>query len=147
MVDLPNQTGPMCAWPTIELVPGARSVLRQLNRLAPCHLATNAADSSELQIKQALERAALLPYITQIFCRANLACSKSEARYFNAICQKLAVNAAQITMIGDSLERDIDPASALGLNAIWYNPQGLAAPNGVRHFQHWSDFFTVADIS
>ncbi|MDU0353312.1 HAD family hydrolase [Paraglaciecola aquimarina] len=131
MVDLPNQTGPMCNWPKVQVVDGALQCLKHLSQHAKCHLATNAEDSTEIQIRQALQRAGLSDYIHHIFCRENLAVGKTDPAYYGKIVRKLAVPATHITMIGDSLERDIIPALQQGLNATFYNPAKVAVGKGI----------------
>jgi hypothetical protein len=53
MVDLPGQNGPMCDWPEIEVVAGATECLSALSKFAKCHVATNALNSNESQIRAA----------------------------------------------------------------------------------------------
>ena len=45
MTNLPGQSGPMCDWPVVQLMPNALEALEQLSKSTPCHLATNARDS------------------------------------------------------------------------------------------------------
>ncbi|WP_339724166.1 HAD family hydrolase [uncultured Paraglaciecola sp.] len=123
MVDTPGQTGPMCDWPTVQAVDGAKACLQRLSRFSPCHLATNAEDSTEMQIRLALKRAGLSDYIQRIFCRENLGMGKTDADYYVAITEKLNVIPESITMVGDSLERDVQQAIKAGLKAVWFNPK------------------------
>jgi len=51
MVDLPGHTGPMCDWPEIKLVDGAAQCLSALSGVASCHIATNALNSNEREIR------------------------------------------------------------------------------------------------
>ena len=122
MVDIPNQTGPMCDWPNVRPVEGAKACLKRLSQYAQCHLATNAEDSTETQIRLALKRAGLSEYIQNIFCRENLGIGKTDPSYYQKITDKLNVNPEHITMVGDSLERDVHPALNVGLKALWFNP-------------------------
>ena len=133
MVDIPNQTGPMCDWPEVKVVEGALDCLKHLSQTVQCHLATNAEDSTEAQIRKALQKAGLSEYITHIFCRENLGVSKTDASYYPKIISKLEADPAQITMTGDSLERDVLPAKEAGLNAIWFNPSNQKSNQDV----HW----------
>jgi putative hydrolase of the HAD superfamily len=121
MVDMPGQTGPMCDWPEVKIVDGAKACLQRLGQHAQCHLATNAEDSTEAQIRLALKRAGLSEYIESIFCRENLGMGKTDFRYYASITEKLNVPPACITMVGDSLERDVQAALKAGLKAVWFN--------------------------
>lgn len=55
--------------------------------------------------------------------KANLGIEKNSAQFYQAIVEKLAIIPSDITMIGDSLEKDIVSALEAGLNAIWFNSQ------------------------
>lgn len=141
MVDLSNQTGPMCDWPKVEVVEGAFDCLKHLSKNAQCHLATNAEDSTEIQIRQALQKAGLSDYIQQIFCRENLGVGKTEPEYFQKIIEKLNTPAKQIMMTGDSLDKDVYPALNVGLKAVWFNPKG-GIPNDIVTITTLSELLT-----
>ena len=46
---------------------------------------------------------------------------KTDFRYYASITEKLNVPPACITMVGDSLERDVQAALKAGLKAVWFN--------------------------
>lgn len=131
MVDIPNQTGSMCDWPEVQLVDGAKDCLKQLSQNAPCHLATNAQDSSEAQIRQALERVGISDFITHIFCRSNLGVGKTEPSYYPKIVDRLGVSVSRVTMIGDNLGNDVLTPMAAGLKAVWFNPEQLKSKEDI----------------
>ena len=60
MVDFPDQKGKMCDWVTVQAVDGALRTLKELSKSHPVYIATNAADSSETDIKLAFERGGYL---------------------------------------------------------------------------------------
>nr|WP_274005440.1 HAD family hydrolase [Vibrio parahaemolyticus] len=122
MVDFPDQKGKMCDWLKVEAIDGAVKALRDLSKSADIYVATNAADSSENEIKTAFKRVGLDTFISGYFCKANLGVSKDSVEFFPKILNYLGVDAHEVTMVGDSLERDVLPAKALGLNVIWFNP-------------------------
>ena len=132
MVDLPNQIGPMCDWPEVKAVQGAKACLQRLSLQAECHLATNAQESTEAQIRLALQRAGLSEYISQIFCRENLGVDKNAADYYSKIVNLLDVSPAQVTMLGDSLERDVNQALKAGIRAVWFNPNNAKVDTDVQ---------------
>jgi putative hydrolase of the HAD superfamily len=131
MVDIPNQTGPMCDWPKVQIVDGAKACLQRLSQHAQCHLATNAQNSTEGQIRLALKTAGLSEHINHIFCRENLGVGKTDVSYYQKITDKLNVNPDQVTMVGDSLERDVHQALKAGIKAVWFNPKNADAPSNV----------------
>lgn len=137
MVDIPNQTGAMCDWPKVQVVEGALTCLRRLSQHAHCHVATNAQNSSETQIRLALKRAGLSEYIEHVFCCENLGVGKTDPRYYPAITAKLDVKPESITMVGDSLERDVQQALKAGLKAVWFNP---------KHHQMPADIVSISQL-
>lgn len=122
MIDFPDQKGKMCDWPIVEAVNGAFETLEQLSQLHDIYVATNAADSSELDIKRAFERVGLSGYIHGYFCKANLGVGKGTSEFYRRIMASLGVGTESITMVGDCYEKDILPAQEAGINVIWYTP-------------------------
>ncbi|CAM3948234.1 HAD family hydrolase [Vibrio neonatus] len=122
MVDFANQSGKMCEWSTVQAVDGAQQTLKKLSAVSTIYVATNAADSSEADIKSAFERVGLSPYITGYFCKANLGIGKGTPEFFHKIIEVLGVDPQSVVMVGDSFDNDIQPAIAAGIKAIWFNP-------------------------
>ena len=105
------------------------------------YVATGTVDSSEEDIKAAFERVGLAGYILEFFCQSNLGIGKGTAAYYQAVIETLGVDASEVTMVGDILHRDIEPAVEAGLNAIWYTPDAsLAEVSGdYQQIQHLSE--------
>jgi len=76
MVDFPDQKGKMCDWDEVQAVNGAHEILENLSREHLIYVATNAADSSENDIKLAFERVGLAQFLAGYFCKANLGLGK-----------------------------------------------------------------------
>lgn len=140
MVDIPNQTGPMCDWPEVKVVVGALDCLKRLSQNAQCHLATNAEDSTEAQIRQALLRVGLSEFITHIYCRENLGIGKTDNSYYPKIVQQLNVQPSQVSMLGDSLERDVLAPLAAGLKAVWFNPDNQKSSEDIPMIRTLNEF-------
>ncbi len=121
MVDFPNQKGKMCDWEKIQAVDGARETLKHLSESCSIYVATNAADSSEQDIKFAFERVGLEQYIDGYFCKANLGIGKGSPEFFHKIVQQLGVNYHEVVMVGDNYDNDIGPAIEAGINAVWFS--------------------------
>jgi len=132
MVNPPHMQGKMCNWEHVEAISGAHDTLATLSKNGcKLYVATGAADSSEADIKAAFERVGLDGYISDFFCQSNLGIGKGTAAYYKAIIEVLGVDANEVTMVGDILHRDIEPAIEAGLNAIWYTPDiSVAEMNG-----------------
>ncbi|MDO6775960.1 MULTISPECIES: HAD hydrolase-like protein [unclassified Shewanella] len=74
------------------------------------------------------------------FCKANLGFSKGEVEFLPSIINKLDAEKSQVTMVGDSLLKDIQPAIAAGINAIWLTDQPrLQVPHGASAIQQLNE--------
>ncbi|WP_116870491.1 HAD family hydrolase [Vibrio splendidus] len=124
MIDFPDAQGKMCDWETVQEVSGAQALLAQLTKHHNIYVATNAADSSKTDIIRAFERVGLSKYIAGYFCKASIGLSKYEPGFYPAIISQLGIKPQEITMIGDTLEKDIYPALEAGLQAVWLNTEG-----------------------
>lgn len=131
MADLPGQSGSMWTWPEVRAMPGAHDTLAALAPRLPCHVATNAAESSGADVRRALARVSMDGLIGCAFCRRELGVAKSDPAFYRRIAAELGVAPGQLWMIGDSLANDVQSAQAAGLTAIWLNPAGLTPPLGV----------------
>ena len=124
MIDFPDAQGKMCDWKTVEEVSGAQALLSELSKHHNIYIATNAADSSKDDIIRAFESVGLSQYIDGYFCKASIGLSKYDSGFYPAIIAKLGVKPQDVTMVGDTLARDIYPALEAGLQAIWLNSSG-----------------------
>lgn len=124
MVDHPHFEGPMCFWPEVTAVPGAKDLLKSLATHHDLYLATGAADSKQEEISQALGRVGLGHYLRGIFCRKNLGIDKGTTAFYQAILSNLNVPADQVVMVGDDYERDIAPAIEVGIKGFWISEDG-----------------------
>ncbi|MFM2588061.1 HAD family hydrolase [Vibrio sp. TBV020] len=136
MVDYPDQTGKMYQWPHVEAVEGAEVILKQLSQSTTIYIATSAQDSTESEIQQAFQRVGLDTYISGYFCKANLGLEKQDPEFYKAIIASIGQTANNVTMVGDSLEKDIYPALSAGLTAIYFHKEGQPVPKGTQHITH-----------
>ena len=123
MIDFPDAQGKMCDWETVQEVSGAQALLTQLSKHHNIYIATNAADSSKGDIIRAFERVGLSQYIDGYFCKASIGLSKYDSGFYPAIIAKLNIKPHDVTMIGDTLEKDIYPALEAGLQVVWLNTE------------------------
>lgn len=133
MVDFPGVPGKMCDWETVEAVYGAEEALRFISKKAGVYIATGAAQSAEADIKKAFGRVGLDQYISGYFCKANLGIEKGSTAFLSLILDRLGKSPDQVTMVGDSLEKDLEPARKLGIQALWLSNEPIPKPvSGVR---------------
>ena len=143
MIDFPGQRGKMCDWVTVQAVNGALDVLRKLSLNNNVYVATNAADSSENDIKNAFNRVGLSQYISGYFCKANLGIGKGTSEFFERIIERLNVDAKSVVMVGDTYDKDIEPAITVGIEVIWFNPtkQSHSTAHNVKQISHLSEIY------
>jgi len=120
MVDFPDVSGKMCDWQVVEAVVGAKETLAALSKHSQIYIATGAADSTELEIKRAFERVGLSQFISGYFCKANIGFSKGSPQFLESILKQLNVSAENVAMVGDNLEKDIQPAIAVGIQPFLF---------------------------
>jgi putative hydrolase of the HAD superfamily len=136
MRDLPEFFGPMAGWPRVELMPGVIEVLRSLQDRWHFAIATNAADSDEAQIRQALRRVDLDGWIEQIYCARSVGARKPSPEFFRFILEHATARnngkrPERVVMVGDNFEVDILGASRAGIPGIWLNQRSSEERSGV----------------
>lgn len=140
MVDFPDASGKMCDWVTVAAVSGAKETLAALSKKAQIYIATSAADSTELDILRAFERVDLQKFISGYFCQANVGYAKGTPEFLSAILAKLNISADNVVMVGDNFEKDIKPAIAAGVKAVWFNNNNTELmPNSVSVIKQLSE--------
>lgn len=145
MVELPDYSGPMYLWPSIELCDGVAETLAVLSQHYQCHIATNAADSTEEEIRMALQRGGIDSFIDEIFCFRSLGFEKSSDEYFPAILSALNCGEAAVLMVGDSWEKDILTAQSAGIDAVWITPRETSKSDTAKVIHQFSDLIPLLD--
>src|SRR5262245_2537944 len=107
MRELPGVPGAMHTWPRVEALPGVREALLALRPCLGFALATNAAESSEAEIRLALERVELSALFDRVFSAGELGERKPDPAFFRAILEALELPPASAFMIGDDFETDV----------------------------------------
>ena len=133
MRDIPGYSGPMKDWPEVHEVEGIREALTELASEYDCYLATNAQDSTESQIWEALERADLKKFFKRVFCFKNIGYRKNDIKYFETVLSILKLEPGQVVMVGDSFEKDIKSANNSGIFGIWYNTKNSKIEEGTMY--------------
>lgn len=117
----PQFRGKMKDWPKVEEMPGARKALHALHGKLGIALATNAADSEEADIREALERAGLSSFVKHIYCLRAVGAKKSTPEFFRHVLDQLHTDPGHVVMVGDDFTEDVEAARAAGLRAVWFN--------------------------
>lgn len=115
----PQYLGPMFSWPEVAAMPHALETLSIIHPAFMLCLATNAADSTESDIRLALARVKLDTYLSRIYCYRKIGYKKPHPEFFNVILEDLALTPSQVVMIGDDFNADVLGALQSGLYAVW----------------------------
>ena len=149
MVDGGCQPGPMSRWPSVASCPYIGETLALLRNRYSIALATNADDSWEDDIREALERVNLGVFVGAIYCSNRIGAKKPVPDFYSAILADLRAEPREVMMIGDSLENDVRAALRAGLCALWYAP-GVnpgAVPEGIRAYRNHRELPGLLDGS
>ncbi len=128
----PDEEGPMKNWDRLEVFPHAISTLCELKQNGwQVIMTTNAMDSEEADIWQALQRVGLEGIVDRIFCFRNLGLQKPDPAFFLEVLSKLGAQASQAVMLGDDFAVDIQGANRVSIPGIWFNPGSKDDRSGI----------------
>ena len=130
MRNFPSYAGAMHTWPRVEAIPGIRATLEHLHPSFTVALATNAKDSDETEIRKALARCGLAEFFDLVFCYRRVGHRKPDAEFYRAVLETLKLSAADVFMVGDTLEADVVAANLQGIAAVWFNPESKINQSG-----------------
>jgi putative hydrolase of the HAD superfamily len=133
MRDFKEYHGPMKDWPRLEAIPGASEMLAHLHADWSLALATNAADSDEMNIRLALKRVGMDQWLDKVYCFKNIGYKKPAREFFQYIQTDLNLSPQSLCMVGDNFEVDVLGANQSGLPAIWFNEHSLEERQAALH--------------
>ncbi len=139
--------GPMSTWPEVEAVGGVREALAALTRPGVggaaagnppagfrVALLTNAGESTEAQVWEALARVGLDGYFEAVVLSREVGVPKTQPAFYEkalAILEKTlalpGLRPEEAVMIGDNYENDVVAAKGAGLKAVWFAPRTSAS--------------------
>ena len=108
MEDRPGSAGPMFQWTHLIALEGCKETLTLLTQHYRFALATNAAESDEAEIRLALKEVRLNAFFEHVFCARTLGVRKPSRAFFDIIATTLKRPAAELTMLGDDFEIDVE---------------------------------------
>ncbi|MBP1626308.1 MAG: hypothetical protein H6Q00_783 [Holophagaceae bacterium] len=151
MRDFPGSKGKMKDWRKVEAVTDARKALHRIHGQVNIGLATQAEDSDEADIREALARVELDTFIKRIYCSRGLGVSKSSPDFYPRILAALKVPADRVVMVGDNFQEDVEAARAAGMRAIWFNERSSEERTGehmatLHHLDHLQGLLTAWGI-
>ena len=105
-----------------------RPALEQLGQFYRLALLTNGA--SDLQ-REKIAGAQIGSYFEEILVAGDIGIAKPHPRLFQTMLARLAVEAHEAVMLGDSQSKDIQGAQAVGMKAIWVNRTATPRREGI----------------
>jgi HAD superfamily hydrolase (TIGR01509 family) len=142
MKDDPAMDIPMVLWPRVEAVEGAEEVLQAIHARRTVVMATSADQSSQDEIRLALQRVNLNDFFDRIFCFKNTGRRKSSQDFYPFILEALGADPSEVLMVGDNYESDVLGAVNAGLSAVWFNPKDSEERTG----GHYRTIHTLRDL-
>lgn len=121
MRDNPQESGPMCDWEHIELIPYAAETLQQLQGTFHLTVATNAGVSDTAMMRKALQRAGIEHYFSDYFSSKDLGVSKPDPAFFKQVCRQAGFKPEESLMIGNDYQKDMVGAHMAGMKTILLN--------------------------
>ena len=123
MRDFPYD-GAMVDWPRVEAIPGAKQALKCLYQRFVCAVASNAGLSDGELMAQALDRVGMRRFFRHFFTSKELGREKPAPEFFREILRRMDVHPQECIMVGNSYEKDIAPAKAVGMRTVWLSEDG-----------------------
>ncbi len=116
-----KQAGPMKNWDRVELIPGAKEMLKNTSPLYTCCIATSADHSGTNDMVEALARVGIDKFFHHFFSSADLGASKPDPAFFRAIAKNLGTDPGNCLAVGNLYHKDVVPAKKAGLNTVFFN--------------------------
>ncbi|QNL50677.1 noncanonical pyrimidine nucleotidase, YjjG family [Olivibacter sp. SDN3] len=112
-----------------NLFPGVHDTLAYLRENYVLHLISNGfKDAAAIKIV----KTGIKKYFSQIIISEDVGVHKPHPAIYSHSLVAAQANKEESVMIGDSIEADIRGAQAFGLDAIYFNPNGLEEPADVK---------------
>ena len=126
-----------------ELLPGAEALCRSLAPRATLALVTNGVARAQ---RGRLARSALAGLFPYVFISEEVGWQKPQREFFSHVCSAMAIrDRRRAVVIGDNLVSDVQGGLQSGLDAVWFNPNGLPNPTQVRPTWEARSFAALED--
>lgn len=123
-----------------NLFPGALDVLEYLKEKYRLHIITNGF--REVQYIK-IKKSGLHQFFEGIHISEEIGFKKPEPEIFHHAVLKAETVTEHCIMIGDNLETDIQGALNAGIQPVWFNPQKLSSPSGLKSISHLEEIKNI----
>jgi putative hydrolase of the HAD superfamily len=84
----------------------------------------------DVRLRALLDELGIPPQVDEVVISAECGVEKPAPAIFHAALKRLDVDSAETVHTGDSFDDDCEAARAVGMRAVWFNPQGAPLPDG-----------------
>ncbi|GAB4041671.1 YjjG family noncanonical pyrimidine nucleotidase [Spirosoma jeollabukense] len=124
-----------------HLLDSARDVLDYLKGRYTMHIITNGF--AEIQATK-MESSEIAHYFTHVITSENANAKKPDPLVFQYAMEISGTTADVSLMIGDNYEADILGAKSVGLDTVFYNPEGVVvADKPTYDIRHWTELMAI----
>ncbi|SOD92871.1 YjjG family noncanonical pyrimidine nucleotidase [Spirosoma fluviale] len=124
-----------------HLLESAKELLDYLNGRYTMHIITNGF--AEIQAVK-MDSAEIAHYFTHVITSENANAKKPNPLVFQYAMEISGTNASESLMIGDNYEADILGAKGVGLDTVFYNPQGQQVNDPPTYdIRHWKELMAI----
>lgn len=124
-----------------HLLESARDILDYLNGRYVMHIITNGF--AEIQAIK-MNSSAIAHYFVNVITSEKANAKKPDPRVFQYAMEISGTTAAESLMIGDNYEADILGAKSVGLDTLFYNPEGIPADDKPTYeIRHWNELRAI----
>lgn len=111
-----------------DILPGAEELCKRLYGDFTMYIVTNGVSKTQ---KKRFYASPIARYFDEIFVSEDAGAPKPMKLFFDYVFAKIGEDKRSCSVIiGDSLSSDIAGGNLNGIDSIWYNPTGKAAPEG-----------------
>ena len=90
-----------------------------------------------------LTRTGIINFFDIIAASSEYEFSKPDPRLYKAIMEKYNINASEMVMIGDQVDKDVLPCLQIGIDAVWLNRKNKENINNVKEVKKLDDIFEL----
>ncbi|GAB4014753.1 YjjG family noncanonical pyrimidine nucleotidase [Spirosoma koreense] len=124
-----------------HLLESAREILDYLNGRYTLHIITNGF--AEIQAVK-MASAEIAHYFTHVVTSENANAKKPDPLVFQFAMDISGASVAESLMIGDNYDADILGAKSVGMDTVFYNPQGaIVADKPTYDIRHWKELMAI----
>ncbi|GAB3712431.1 YjjG family noncanonical pyrimidine nucleotidase [Spirosoma flavus] len=124
-----------------HLLESAREILDYLHGRYVMHIITNGF--AEIQAAK-MASSEITHYFTHVITSENANAKKPDPLVFQYAMEISGTNVSESLMIGDNYEADILGAKSVGLDTVFYNPQGQIVDDKPTYdIRHWNELLSI----